>query len=129
MDPLRIGLFDLAQRRLNWSEQRQALLAKNIANASTPGFAPRDLPSFAETLARGTPAGPQRTQPGHLAGPDGGGIRPAAAARPRSRAPDGNAVTMDEQLAKVSETETGQSLVTTIYRKYMGLFALALGKA
>ncbi|MGE0417326.1 MAG: flagellar basal body rod protein FlgB [Acetobacteraceae bacterium] len=128
MNPLQVGLFDLAQRRLSWAEQRQALLAKNIANASTPGYRARDLPSFARTLRDGPGISPVRTQPNHLATPDSGGIRPAPAERPRARAPDGNAVTMDEQLSKVAETESGQTLVTTIYRKYMQLFSLALGK-
>ena len=42
MSPLRTPLFDLARKRLAWTEQRQSVLARNIANASTPGFqAPR----------------------------------------------------------------------------------------
>ena len=31
------------------------------------------------------------------------------------------------QLTKVADTETTQSLVTAIYKKYMSLFSLALG--
>ncbi len=128
MNPLQIGLFDLAQRRLSWAEQRQAILARNVANASTPGFQARDLPRFVDTLHSGGTVVPVRTQPNHLTTQDAGAIRPAPAARPKARALDGNAVVMDEQLSKVAETETGQSLVTTIYKKYLGLFGLALGK-
>ncbi|HUB43399.1 MAG TPA: flagellar basal body protein, partial [Acetobacteraceae bacterium] len=49
MDPTQIGLFSLAERRLAWADQRQAVLAQNIANAATPNFQPSDLPSFAST--------------------------------------------------------------------------------
>ena len=38
MDPTDIGLFRLAEQRLAWADQRQQLLARNVANANTPGF-------------------------------------------------------------------------------------------
>jgi flagellar basal-body rod protein FlgB len=38
-------------------------------------------------------------------------------------------VSLDEQLTKVADTETAQALTTTIYQKYMALFAMALGKS
>lgn len=128
MNPMRTPLFDLAQRRLAWAEQRQSVLARNIANASTPGFQARDLPSFADALGRQHLSEPRRTQPNHLAGPHGGGPHPERTDRPRARAPDGNTIAMDEQLSKVADTETAQSTVTAIYRKYMTLFGMALGK-
>lgn len=121
-----IGLFKLAERRLAWTDRRQTLLAQNIANGNTPGFRPKDLTPFAATLQRhaGTLA---RTQPGHL-----GGTAPetaAQAARQAGKSLDGNAVKLDEQLVKVADTETTQSLVTTIYKKYLGMFSLALGRS
>jgi flagellar basal-body rod protein FlgB len=128
MDPTRIGLFDLAEKRLAWGERRQALLAKNIANVSTPAYQPRDLQPFATTLSRFAAAAPTRTQPNHLGAPRGGTLNSSSEARPKGRAPDGNAVTLDEQLTKVADTETSQILVTTIYKKYLGLFSLALGR-
>ena len=38
MDPTKIGLFDLAEKRLAWTAQRQSVLAANIANANTPAY-------------------------------------------------------------------------------------------
>jgi flagellar basal-body rod protein FlgB len=127
MDPTRIGIFDLAQRRMAWAAQRQAVLARNIANANTPGFQPRDVSAFAATLDTTMAVEPTRTQPGHLPGtaPSAAGL---ALARRRTHSPDGNAVALDQQLTKVADTETIQSLTTTIYKKYMGLFGIALGK-
>ena len=51
MDPTRIALFDLAEKRLAWTAQRQNVLAANIANANTPGFQARDVQSFEKVLA------------------------------------------------------------------------------
>lgn len=128
MDPTRIGIFDLAERRLAWVERRQAALARNIANVTTPAFQPQDLTPFAKTLGRATPAEPVRTQPQHLSGTQGGALQPAQNTRPRARAPDGNAVSLDEQLIKVADTENAQSLTTAVYKRYMSMFSLALGR-
>ena len=126
MDPTRIGIFDLAQKRMAWASQRQAVLAKNIANADTPRFQPSDLPDFRKTLTRSAGIEPARTQPNHLTGTDTSGIR--VAARPHAHTLDGNGVALDQQLTKVADTETAQALTTTIYKKYMALFGIALGK-
>jgi flagellar basal-body rod protein FlgB len=130
MDPTQIGLFNLAEKRLAWTDQRQALLAKNIANVSTPSYQPKDLPSFAQALTGFTSLSPVQTQPNHLSGSGGDAtFRPALAERPKGKAPDGNGVTLDEQLVKVADTETTQTLVTTIYKKYFSLFNTALGRS
>jgi flagellar basal-body rod protein FlgB len=120
-----IGLFVLAERRLAWADQRQAVLAQNIANASTPGFQPSDLPSFSRSLQNAASMAPVRTQPGHLAGFSGGPLKPVT--EKDAHGPDGNGVELDTQLTKVADTSTTQSLVTSIYKKYMSLFSLALG--
>ena len=127
MDPTRIDIFDLAQKRMDWATRRQAVLARNVANANTPRFQPADVQDFGRTLAATSGVTPAQTQPGHLAGtaPNRAGLAPA---RPRTHNPDGNAVALDRQLTKVADTETILSLTTTIYKKYMGLFGMALGK-
>jgi len=116
----------LAERRLAWVDQRQKLLAHNVANASTPGFQPRDASPFAAALAG--PAGVlARTDAGHLGGSsDAGG---STQARGPGRASNGNAVSVEDQLAKVADTSGTQELVTNLYPKYQGLFRTALGRA
>ena len=128
MDPRHIGLFDLAERRLAWADRRQAVLAENIANANTPGYKPHDLRSFAATLDNTNVVAPVRTQPNHLAGT--AAMAPNEVVdRPHAQSPDGNAIALDEQLVKVAETDTAHALVTTIYRKYLGMFSMALGRS
>ena len=125
MDADGIGLFNLAERRLSWLDQRQALLAQNVANANTPGFQARDLSPFDQFVA-GAAEKLSVTNPMHLASvvPNGR----ASHERPRERAPDGNAVSVEEQLTKVADTEGAQSLTTNLMHKYLGLFRTVLGK-
>lgn len=129
MDPTKIGLFDLAEKRLVWTAQRQGVLAANIANANTPSYQARDIESFSAVLAGQGPVAPTRTQPGHMAGTLVGGLASVTKDPPKSRALDGNTVTLDQQLTKVADTETTQALVTTVWKKYMGMFSMALGRS
>lgn len=128
MDPTKIGLFDLAEKRLVWTAQRQSVLAANIANANTPGFQAQDVTPFAQMLSATGIIAPALTQPGHLPGTLPAN-QPSVAQQPRHvRSLDGNAVALDDQLTKVADTETTQSLVTTIWKKYVGMFNTTLGR-
>lgn len=127
MDPTRIALFDLAERRLAWTERRQAVLAQNIANADTPGWQPRDVAPFA-AVADQAGVALARTDPFHLVGTSDTSRLGARPVRPTGRQPDGNAVSLDQELTKVADTDTTQSLVSAIYHTYLGLFRTALGQ-
>jgi flagellar basal-body rod protein FlgB len=127
MDPFATPLFTLADRRLAWIGKRQLVLAQNVANADTPGWRPRDIAPFAETLKESNVAGAMaRTAPGHLAGsPDL--LEGAKTVTEGGRQPDGNAVSLDQELMKVADTDTAQQVATKIYQTYVGLFRTALG--
>ena len=129
MDPTKIGLFDVAEKRLMWTAQRQGVLAANIANANTPAYQARDIDLFASVLAGQGGVEPTRTQPGHLAGSIPGGLASLTKNPPKVRALDGNSVALDDQLTKVADTQTTQALVTTVWKKYMGMFSMALGRS
>ena len=126
MDVTHMDLFTLAEQRLDWANRRQEVLAQNVANANTPGYAPRDLAPF-ESLLQHAGAALTATNPMHLAA-----FSDPAEARGETvteRAPDGNAVSLDEQLTKLADTGGMHELATNLYTKYMGMFRLALGKA
>jgi flagellar basal-body rod protein FlgB len=129
MDSSQIGLFDLAEKRLMWTAQRQSVLAANIANANTPTFQARDIQSFDSVLSDSGSIEPARTQPAHMAGTVPTGLASLTTDPPKARALDGNTVSLDQQLTKVADTETTQALVTTIWKKYAGMFSTALGRS
>jgi flagellar basal-body rod protein FlgB len=130
MSPSQTDIFRLAEQRLVWTGERQAVLAGNIANLATPGYQAKDLPDFQQTL-NGAVRGiqPVRTAPNHL----GGTIDPGMAIRPRQETTattvDKNGVRLEEQVMKVADTETTHATVTAIFRKYLAMFNEALGKA
>ena len=118
-------LLGLAASRLGWLDDRQRVLARNIANADTPGYVPRDEQPFSKSLSDQTVA-PVQTSPMHLAGSTG--TAGTVVVTPRQKSLDGNGVALDEQMTKVADTDTQQRLVTTLYGKYMSMYSTALGK-
>jgi flagellar basal-body rod protein FlgB len=129
MSLFQTGLFNVAEKRLAWASERQAVLARNIANLSTPGFHAEDSPDFQQVLTGTIGIQPVRTASNHMQGT----IDPGMAARPltenTARTADKNNVRLEEQLMKVADTETLHSTVTAIFRKYVSMFNTALGKA
>jgi flagellar basal-body rod protein FlgB len=130
MDISQLGIFQLISGRLDWLSHRQEVLARNIANADTPGYRPSDLEPFAAVLAKAAPLTLAATRPGHLQ-PRGIGASPA---RERSEgdvyevSPSGNAVVIEQQMMKVAETATQHELALQLYAKHLGMLRLALGR-
>src|SRR4051812_24382612 len=61
-----IPLFSMLRTRMQWHQERQKVLAENVANADTPNFRSRDLVPL--KFDRMTPAAPGtlvRTSAGH----------------------------------------------------------------
>jgi len=133
MDPSSVGLFDLADKRLQWLGARQGVLASNVANADTPGWKTRDLKSFGDVLAQSVKGGvfnlasvPVQTSPMHLPGILDGN---SGAQKLRDeQAPDGNAVSLDRELEKIAQTDSDHEIVTEIYHKYIAMFRESLGR-
>ena len=124
MDISEIPLFALADRKLAWIDRRQTVLAANIANVDTPNYRARDVAPFADSLSHASLA-MAATAPNHLAGTIPAGL--AASAARDERAPDGNAVTLDQQITKLADTDDAHALVTGLYRGWLGMFRTAIG--
>ena len=123
MNSASIDVFALAEKRLEWTGQRQAVLAQNIANANTPGYAARDVKPFSEVLAA-------RAQPTAASGPAlTTAARSVADRTVAERSLSGNAVILDEQMEKVAETDNSNQLAMNLYKKYQSMFRTALGRS
>ncbi len=128
VNPSSVGLLDFAEQRLKWLGARQGVLAANVANADTPGWKARDLKPFSEVLAAhgASAASPVQTDPHHLAGT----VAETADSKllRGEQAPDGNQVSLDQQLEKIAQTDSDHEAVTALYRRYVGMFKEALGR-
>ena len=129
MDITKTDLFDMAEKKLGWLSERQSVLASNIANANTPGYRGSDVKPFASVLSGMQTVTPTLTQPAHLAGTISSSEFGTVQDSINAKSVDGNSIAIDQQLTKVADTESSQSLVSTIWKNYMGMFDTVLGKA
>lgn len=114
--------FGAIKQRMAWLDQRQQVIARNIANADTPGYVPHDLQPLRSGAAAGSAPLPMaRTAASHLSG-----ARPAALFREQAQpdgdvAPNGNAVDLEAQMARLHETGVSHKTASQLYRKYLNM--------
>ncbi|MEQ8164937.1 MAG: flagellar basal body protein [Alphaproteobacteria bacterium] len=128
----KLPLFKAMTRHMTWLNQRQTVLARNVANLDTPGYRPKDVPrpDFSQLVNRTSAAlKPVATNESHIQGvrPQG----PFRAEETKSRdsvSLSGNAVTLEDQLLKVSETAMEYEASTTLYNKHASMIRQALGR-
>jgi len=131
MDLKNLALFSMVNRRMSWLGKRQEVLAHNIANSDTPRYRPQDLKAqnFAKFLSPSTPQTPlQTTRANHILPPRGNPeFRQDKDKDTYEVAPAGNAVVIEEQLMKVTETQGDYRLVTNLYQKHLKMIKAAIG--
>jgi flagellar basal-body rod protein FlgB len=127
-----LPILDMLRTRMQWHQERQRLLAENIANADTPNYRPNDLTApkfdssakFAQTVSLG------RTSSGHLSGPSAGQSSAFQILRQSGSEtrPTGNAVSLEDEMLKVAQNQMDYQAVASLYAKSLGLVKSALGK-
>lgn len=127
-----IPLLGVIQQKMSWLNDRQSVLSRNIANASTPGYVPQDLRAndFAAALS-GVTSGLRTTNPLHLSGGSSsvvGSFRPYDTPDATS-SPDGNSVVLEQQMMKIAETQISYSEAAGLYKKMTSMWRTALGGA
>lgn len=135
MDTSQIPLFAMLRQRLGYLGERQRVISQNVANADTPGYAPRDLKAFTFTAQlqsqqAGLMMQPATTSPGHM---PGGGRRPGASNgsfKPvkgvdSETTLDGNSVVLEDQMIKMSEARMQYDAAIGFYQKSMALLRMA----
>ena len=130
-----LPVLSALRTKMQWHQERQKVLSENVSNSDTPNFRPRDLvePKF-------TPGGRQTGATGALAMMrTTAGTAIAASTAPstfdvNSRVgfetrPAGNAVSLEEEMMKVSANQMDYAAVTSLYSKSLHLLKTAIGKA
>lgn len=135
MDLSNLALFQAMGGKMNYLSTRQGVIAQNVANADTPNYRPRDLKpvdfgAVLKDVSGSKQVRMEKTAAGHI-GP--GGMLGREDIR-KSRmtyevAPAGNAVILEEQMVKASQTTGEYNLITNLMRKNVSMIRTALGRA
>jgi flagellar basal-body rod protein FlgB len=148
MDLNQISLFKMANRQMDYLNERQKVLAQNIANANTPDYMPKDLqePSFSQILKNNQKSKLAVTNSAHISGavpklammqtdqvnigkPQESSAFKIIKTKPYEVSPDNNGVILEEQMAKVGETKSAYDKVTQIYKSYMSLIKTTISRS
>ena len=123
-----LPLLSQIKGRLSWLDERQRVIAQNVANSDTPGYVSRDLhqpTDFARALANGGGLRMVRTSAMHIA-PAGPTARFESRAAPDSETTlDGNSVVVEEQMLKMAESRMAYDAAIGFYQKSMQMLRMA----
>jgi flagellar basal-body rod protein FlgB len=124
-----LPILSMLRTRMQWHQQRQKVLAENVANADTPHYRARDLapPTFTGTLQR-VSLSMALTDPGHIE-PSGGAsqFEDDRSTRYETR-PRGTAVSHEEEMLKMAGNQADYDAVTSIYTHSLSLIKTAVGR-
>jgi len=125
-----IPILSMLRTRMQWHQERQRVLAENVANADTPDYRARDLapPNF-EHMLQSASVTLATTNPAHIAAGGGGsqfseGNDPHYEVRPR-----GTAVSHEDEMLKLAGNQMDYDAVASIYTHSLALIKTAIGKA
>ncbi|MGN6412019.1 MAG: flagellar basal body rod protein FlgB [Nitrobacter sp.] len=130
-----ISALTALRTRMQWHQERQRVLAENIANSDTPNFKPRDLvePKF-DAQGGNASSGATLAMMSTTSGLNIAGSGPASNFDQNRHAgfqtrPAGNAVNLEDQMLKVSANQMDYAAVTSLYSRSLRLLKMAVGKA
>ena len=126
-----LPIFSMLRTRMNWHQERQRLLAENVANADTPKYQPRDLAPLDFGRQVQQASGQLQlalTSPSHLSSPSATSAFAAERQGKYDVRPAGNAVNLEDEMMKVAANQMDHQAAISLYSRSMGLLKTAIGK-
>lgn len=126
MDLQKSPLLSALASRLSFLAARSGVIAENIANADTPDYVARDVKKKDFDKLVAAPA-LRVSDPRHIAASSSGAgrIRTTDAPDPDPSL-NGNKVSIETQMMKLSETRMDYQLASTVYRKGVEMIRIAV---
>ena len=134
MDFNNLPILQMMTKKMDWLSRRTEVIARNVANADTPGYKGMDLKrlDFKDMVKREAVVAafePRRTNAAHLASLRGN-IPYAVRFAPDEYEStiDGNDVSVEQQLTKLGETQMSYQETLNLYRKHLDILRISLGR-
>lgn len=123
-----LDLFQTAGAMARNAGARQAVVARNIANADTPGYQAQATAAFKDVYANGAIGAMRTTRPGHIGG---NGDQPRIEMQKTTvgePSPNGNTVSIDVEMLNSTEITREYDQALAIYRHAMTVLRTSLGR-
>ena len=122
-----LNLTRLAEALAEHASSRMDNIARNVAQADTPGYKAMDLPDFAQVYDAGPQGGMRATRPGHITS-----ARSAAQAIAQPAAgeaqPNGNTVSLEREMVKSASVRQEHDMALAVYSHARDILRASLGR-
>ncbi len=129
---LNLDILRLSQSLTSHASDRQAMIARNVANADTPGYKASDLKPFSEIAAEGMsdPFTLKASRPQHLASlPSVGSATSHEVLVKGAESPNGNTVSLEDQMTRAMDVKAQHDLALGVYSKSLSILRMGLGRS
>lgn len=125
----RLDILRQAQALAEHAGARQSAIARNIANADTPGYRAVDVMPFEELYGR-TGEAMRASREGHIdaAGAPAGPMRLIERQADAALSPNGNAVSLETEMMNAAAARQSHDLALAVYQTSLGILRTSLGR-
>ncbi len=121
-----LNILKMASAMARYAAERHQQLSENIANADTSNYRAKDLEPFADAYARFDAARAANKNGGLSSGATGSFARLVDI--PSAETPNGNNVSLEDQLTRTIEAQADHKTATLLYKKSLDMLRLTLNK-
>lgn len=125
---MNLSLLNLASALAAHASARQQVIAENVAHADTPGYRARDVADFASILESAPAFAARTTRPGHVAFGAEGGLEPREAAAFGTETPNGNSVSLEDQMLRAAAVRQEHDMALGVYSKTLDILRTTVAR-
>lgn len=124
-----LDIFRMSHAMALHAGTRQSVIAQNMANADTPGYAARDIKPFQAVFDTDFHTqGLRATRPGHLHGSSAELQFDIITRREGLNDPNGNSVSLETEMLNAVDVKRQHDRALAIYKSGLGVLRSALGR-
>lgn len=124
-----LDLFQTANAMARHAGARQAVVARNIANADTPGYQAQRINAFQDVYSETGTGALRASRTGHITNLAGGAVAPRTTAATAEPSPNGNSVSIEDQMLSSVSITREHNRALAIYRHTMTVLRTSLGSS
>ncbi|MEO3413231.1 FlgB family protein [Roseovarius sp. CAU 1744] len=125
----KLEIFRMAHAMATHAGARQSVVAQNMANADTPGYAARDVRPFKDIVESGDAGfAPRATRPGHLNRTTAPFDIEISERRDAEADPNGNSVSLESEMMTAVEVKRQHDRALAIYKSSLTVLRSAIGR-
>lgn len=124
-----LEVFRVANQFAKHTERQHSVIARNIANADTPGYQAVTTHSFSDAFSKDAGFGPMRaTRQGHIQDTEPTQGTSEAFVTTNAASPNGNSVSLETEMMKATDVRLQHDLALSVYSASLNILKTSLGR-